>query len=100
MLKLCQGLVERWASLRQLNEQAHGENVLTDSLSSSSRVLARMSSAASGVLHATKPGFHWYVKMMYCMMPDNDKSIINKTLHNQFKNSGKVISREEMLFST
>ncbi|MDH0156471.1 LPD38 domain-containing protein [Stutzerimonas stutzeri] len=52
LLKIRQGLVDRYAALRELDEAAHGKDVLSTDIASSAWVLARMSSAASGALHA------------------------------------------------
>ena len=52
LLKIRQGLVDRFAALRELDEAAHGEDILNTDITNSSWVLARMSSAASGALHA------------------------------------------------
>jgi len=52
MLKVRQGLVDRYAALRDLDEAARGEDILSSSITDSSWVLARMSSAAGGALHA------------------------------------------------
>lgn len=52
LLKIRQGLVDRFAALRELDEAAFGEDILNTDITSSSWVLARMSSAASGALHA------------------------------------------------
>jgi len=52
MLKIRQGLVDRYAALRDLDEAARGEDILSSSITDSSWVLARMSSAAGGALHA------------------------------------------------
>ncbi|WP_417480464.1 LPD38 domain-containing protein [Maricaulis maris] len=52
LLKIRQGIVDRYAALRELDEAAHGKDVLTTDIASSAWVLARMSSAASGALHA------------------------------------------------
>ncbi|MHB0763830.1 LPD38 domain-containing protein [Stutzerimonas sp. NM35] len=52
LLKIRQGLVDRFAALRELDEAAHGKDILNTDITSSSWVLARMSSAASGALHA------------------------------------------------
>ena len=52
LLKIRQGIVDRYAALRELDEAAHGKDVRTTDIASSAWVLARMSSAASGALHA------------------------------------------------
>ena len=52
LLKIRQGIVDRYAALRDLDEAVHGKDVLSTDIASSAWVLARMSSAASGALHA------------------------------------------------
>lgn len=52
LLKIRQGIVDRYAALRDLDEAVHGDNILSTDITSSAWVLARMSSAASGALHA------------------------------------------------
>jgi flagellar motility protein MotE (MotC chaperone) len=52
LLKIRQGIVDRYAALRELDVAVHGDDVLGTDITSSAWVLARMSSAASGALHA------------------------------------------------
>jgi hypothetical protein len=52
LLKIRRGIVDRYAALRDLDVAVHGDEVLGTDITSSAWVLARMSSAASGALHA------------------------------------------------
>lgn len=52
LLKIRQGIVDRYASLRKLDEAAYGDDFLNTDITQSAWVLARMASAASGGLHA------------------------------------------------
>ncbi|GAA0586798.1 LPD38 domain-containing protein [Halomonas salifodinae] len=51
-LKIRQGMVDRVAALKELDEQLYGESALGENINRSSWVLARMSNAANGALHA------------------------------------------------
>ncbi|GEK48424.1 hypothetical protein HPA02_27070 [Bisbaumannia pacifica] len=51
-LKIRQGMVDRVAALKELDEQLYGESALGENITRSSWVLARMSNAANGALHA------------------------------------------------
>ncbi|MBR9770055.1 MAG: hypothetical protein GYB54_02870 [Gammaproteobacteria bacterium] len=51
-LKIRQGMVDRVAALKDLDEQLYGESALGENIQRSSWVLARMSNAANGALHA------------------------------------------------
>ena len=50
--KIRQGLVDRYAALKELDEAAHGTDFIESSITSSAWVLARMAPAAAGALHA------------------------------------------------
>ncbi len=50
--RIRQGIVDRYASLKELDEKLHGKDFIENSIHSSSWVLARMSSAASGAMQA------------------------------------------------
>lgn len=50
--KIRQGLVDRYAALKELDEQAHGTDFLETSITNSAWVLARMAPAAAGALNA------------------------------------------------
>lgn len=52
MTKIRQGLVDRYAALKELDEKAHGLDFLDTSITSSAWVLARMAPAAAGALNA------------------------------------------------
>ncbi|MHB0820138.1 LPD38 domain-containing protein [Stutzerimonas stutzeri] len=52
MTKIRQGLVDRYAALKELDEQAHGTDFLDTSITSSAWVLARMAPAAASALNA------------------------------------------------
>lgn len=52
MTKVRQGLVDRYAALKELDEQALGKDFIDTAITSSSWVLARMSASAAGALHA------------------------------------------------
>ena len=51
-LKIRQGMVDRFAALKELDEKALGQNFIADSITNSAWVLAKMSSAGSGALNA------------------------------------------------
>lgn len=51
-LKIRQGMVDRVAALKELDEKLYGESMLGENIQRSSWVLARMSNAANGALHA------------------------------------------------
>ncbi|WP_052384078.1 LPD38 domain-containing protein [Litchfieldella xinjiangensis] len=51
-LKIRQGMVDRYAALKEMDEQLYGESALGENIQRSSWVLARMSNAANGALHA------------------------------------------------
>lgn len=51
-LKARQGIIDRFAALKEIDEKAHGKDILSTDITNSSWVLARMSSAAGGALHA------------------------------------------------
>lgn len=51
-LKIRQGMVDRYAALKELDEKLHGKDFINSSITDSSWVLAKMSSAASGALNA------------------------------------------------
>lgn len=50
--KIRQGIVDRYASLKELDEAAYGDGVLTENMTASSWVLARMANAANGAVSA------------------------------------------------
>lgn len=52
MTKIRQGLVDRYAALKELDEKAHGTDFLDTAITDSSWVLARMSSSAAGAMNA------------------------------------------------
>ncbi|PRD26232.1 UNVERIFIED_CONTAM: traN [Trichonephila clavipes] len=52
MTKIRQGLVDRYAALKELDERLHGRDFLDSAITSSAWVLARMAPAASGSLNA------------------------------------------------
>nr|WP_255702058.1 LPD38 domain-containing protein [Salinicola sp. DM10] len=53
MLRIRQGMVDQYAALKELDEKRFGKDgALAEDITSSSWVLARMSNAASGALHA------------------------------------------------
>ena len=52
MTKIRQGLVDRYAALKELDERLHGSDFLDTSITSSAWVLARMAPAAAGALNA------------------------------------------------
>ena len=49
--KIRQGLVDRYAALKELDEAAHGTDFLETSITNSAWALARMAPAAAGALH-------------------------------------------------
>ncbi|TFH85280.1 hypothetical protein EQG41_18375 [Billgrantia azerbaijanica] len=51
-LKIRQGMVDRVAALKEIDEKLYGESALGENIQRSSWVLARMSNAANGALHA------------------------------------------------
>ena len=51
-LKIRQGMVDRFAALKELDEKALGQNFIADSITNSAWVLAKMSSAGAGSLNA------------------------------------------------
>ena len=51
-LKIRQGMVDRFAALKELDEKALGQNFIADSITNSAWVLAKMSSAGAGALNA------------------------------------------------
>ncbi|MGQ7248303.1 LPD38 domain-containing protein [Halomonas sp. V046] len=51
-LKIRQGMVDRVAALKEIDERLYGESALGENITRSSWVLARMSGAANGALHA------------------------------------------------
>ena len=51
-LKIRQGMVDRYAALKEMDERLYGETALGENIQRSSWVLARMSNAANGALHA------------------------------------------------
>ncbi|MGM0783913.1 MAG: LPD38 domain-containing protein [Pseudomonadota bacterium] len=51
-LKIRQGMVDRVAALKEMDEQLYGESAMGENINRSSWVLARMSNAANGALHA------------------------------------------------
>lgn len=51
-LKIRQGMVDKVAAFKEMDEQLYGESMLGENIARSSWVLARMSNAASGALHA------------------------------------------------
>lgn len=51
-LKIRQGLVDRYAALKELDEKAVGEDFINTAITDSSWVLAKMSSAGAGALNA------------------------------------------------
>lgn len=51
-LKIRQGMVDRYAALKEMDERLYGESALGENIQRSSWVLARMSNAANGALHA------------------------------------------------
>lgn len=51
-LKIRQGMVDRYAALKEIDERLYGESALGENIQRSSWVLARMSNAANGALHA------------------------------------------------
>lgn len=51
-LKIRQGMVDRVAALKEMDEKLYGESALGENITRSSWVLARMSNAANGALHA------------------------------------------------
>ncbi|MDR5867916.1 LPD38 domain-containing protein [Halomonas koreensis] len=51
-LKIRQGMVDRVAALKEMDERLYGESALGENIQRSSWVLARMSNAANGALHA------------------------------------------------
>ncbi|ENO89931.1 LPD38 domain-containing protein [Thauera linaloolentis] len=51
-LKIRQGAVDRYAALKELDENLHGKDFIDSAITDSSWVLAKMSSAASGALNA------------------------------------------------
>lgn len=51
-LKIRQGMVDRFAALKDLDERALGQNFIADSITNSAWVLAKMSSAGAGALNA------------------------------------------------
>ncbi|MEL7966400.1 LPD38 domain-containing protein [Vreelandella neptunia] len=51
-LKIRQGMVDQYAALKEMDEKLYGESALGENIQRSSWVLARMSNAASGALHA------------------------------------------------
>ncbi|WP_277810699.1 LPD38 domain-containing protein [Chromohalobacter canadensis] len=51
-LKIRQGMVDRYAAFREMDEQLYGESAMGENIQRSSWVLARMSNAANGALHA------------------------------------------------
>ncbi len=52
MTKIRQGLVDRYAALKELDERLHGSDFLDNSITSSAWVLARMAPAAAGALNS------------------------------------------------
>ncbi|MGS2743616.1 LPD38 domain-containing protein [Halomonas sp. LS-001] len=50
--KIRQGMVDRFAALKEMDEAIYGESTLGENIQRSSWVLARMSNAANGALHA------------------------------------------------
>nr|WP_298166485.1 LPD38 domain-containing protein [uncultured Pseudomonas sp.] len=52
MTKIRQGLVDRYAALKELDERLHGSDFLDTSITSSAWVLARMAPAAAGALNS------------------------------------------------
>lgn len=50
--KIRQGIVDRYASLKELDEAAYGDGVLEENITASSWVLARMANAANGAVSA------------------------------------------------
>ncbi len=50
--KIRQGMVDRFAALKEMDEAIYGESALGENIQRSSWVLARMSNAANGALHA------------------------------------------------
>ena len=51
-LKIRQGMVDRFAALKELDEKALGQNFIADAITNSAWVLAKMSSAGAGALNA------------------------------------------------
>jgi hypothetical protein len=52
MTKLRRGLVDKYAALKEMDEELHGADFLQSSITSSAWVLARMAPAAAGALNA------------------------------------------------
>ncbi len=54
--KIRQGLVDRYAALKEMDEKLHGKDFIDTAITDSAWVLARMSSAASGAMSAMMTG--------------------------------------------
>lgn len=54
--KIRQGLVDRYAALKEMDEKLHGKDFIDTAITDSAWVLARMSSAASGAMSAMMSG--------------------------------------------
>jgi hypothetical protein len=49
-------------------------------------------------LSLTKLGWHWYVNIMYYLMPKEDQRVMNGMVVDKLKNPGRSFVKRELLY--
>ncbi|MFA7670123.1 MAG: LPD38 domain-containing protein, partial [Burkholderiaceae bacterium] len=91
-LKVRQGMVDRYAALKEMDEKLHGKDFIDTAIHDSSWVLAKMSSAASGALTAmmTAGRIRYNTKERVITLQDDDSSGGLTTVLSQLGSAAEV----------